>query len=35
VVKPGGARTTARFRPGGDAFDPMALLGSLAGALGL
>ena len=30
----GVAATTARFRQGGDSFDPAALLGSLAGTLG-
>lgn len=35
TIAPSGARTKARFRPGGDAFDPLALLGALAGALGL
>ena len=34
-VGPRGAATRARFQKGGDAFDPLALLGSLAGALGL
>jgi hypothetical protein len=33
-IGPRGARTSARFFRGGDAFDPAALLGSLAGALG-
>jgi hypothetical protein len=30
----GEASTAVRFRQGGDSFDPMALLGSLAGAIG-
>ena len=34
-LSPLGARTTARLRQGGETFDPLALLGSLAGALGL
>lgn len=34
VLTPAGARTTARLRQGGETFDPLALLGSLAGALG-
>lgn len=33
VVGPRGATTRADFAKGGDAFDPLALLGSLAGAL--
>lgn len=33
-LSPSGARTTARLRQGGETFDPLALLGSLAGALG-
>jgi hypothetical protein len=34
-LSPEGARTTARLRQGGETFDPLALLGSLAGAIGL
>jgi len=34
VLHEAGARTSVRFYKGGDAFDPAALLGSLAGALG-
>jgi hypothetical protein len=34
AVSPRGAVTRADFCRGGDAFDPMALLGSLAGAIG-
>jgi hypothetical protein len=33
-LSPAGATTTARLWQGGAAFDPAALLGSLAGALG-
>lgn len=34
TIGPQGAMTTARLRMGGDSFDPAALLGSLAGAIG-
>ena len=33
-VGPGGATTSARLAEAGAAFDPLALLGSLAGAVG-
>jgi hypothetical protein len=34
VLSPRGALTTVRFFKGGDSFDPLALLGALAGAIG-